>query len=214
MIISILNQKGGVGKTTLATHIATCLAMLGNKILLVDADPQASTLEWIASRKKDKLFNVVGLPKPILHIELRDIKKDYDHIIIDGPPRLYDVARSTIVASDLVVIPVTPSPYDIWAAEDVVKQVIEVKESISEYKTVKAAFCINRKITNTALGRDVKEALDNYSLDVFDNCLHQRVIYAETAAIGSTVLEETDKSNPANIEVRNLVEEILQKYNK
>src|SRR3712207_212035 len=105
MIISFLNQKGGVGKTTLAVHLATALAQQGRRVIMVDADPQGSALDWSASRESDALFPVIGLPKPILHRELPKLAADYDFLVVDGAPRVYDVARSAIMASDLVLIP-------------------------------------------------------------------------------------------------------------
>ena len=93
MIISFLNQKGGVGKTTLAVHVATALAMDGHRVLLVDGDPQGSALDWSASREIDALFPVVGIPKPTIHKELPKLAANYDFVVIDGAPRVYDVAR-------------------------------------------------------------------------------------------------------------------------
>jgi len=116
MIIGLLNQKGGVGKTTLAVHIADALARRKKKVLLVDADPQGSALDWAASRSSDPLFPVAGLPRPSIHKELPALAQGYEHVLIDGPPRVYEVARSAIMASDVVLIPVQPSPYDVWAA--------------------------------------------------------------------------------------------------
>src|SRR5262249_32500413 len=120
MIISILNQKGGVGKTTLAVHLATALSRMKRKVILIDADPQGSALDWAAARDGEPLFPVVGLPRASIHKELAAVAKGYDTVIIDGPPRVYDVARSAIMASDLIVIPIQPSPYDVWAAKEIV----------------------------------------------------------------------------------------------
>ena len=94
-----------------------------HKVLLVDADPQGSALDWSVQRETQSAplrFPIVGLPKETIHRELVAIRPDYEWIIIDGPPRVNKIARSAIVASDFVVIPVQPSPFDIWAAEDVV----------------------------------------------------------------------------------------------
>ena len=125
MVIGVLNQKGGVGKTTLSVNIAAALARTGKRVLLIDADPQGSALDWAAAREEEPLFAVVGLPKPSIHKELTVVGEGYDHIVIDGPPRVTDLARSAIMASDIVLIPVQPSPYDIWAADEVVKLIQE-----------------------------------------------------------------------------------------
>jgi chromosome partitioning protein len=160
-VIGLLNQKGGVGKTTLAIALAACFAQMGHRVLLVDIDPQGSALDWAAARQGDPLFSVVGLPRASIHKEIASIGAGYDIVILDGPPRVTDLARSAILASDLVVVPVQPSPYDIWAAEEIIKLIDEARV----YKeNLKACFAINRKIANTAIGRDVREALSAYPL--------------------------------------------------
>jgi chromosome partitioning protein len=208
MIISLLNQKGGVGKTTLAVHLATALALRKNKVLLVDADPQGSSLDWSASRSEDEdaLISVIGMPKEILHKELPKISADFDFVVIDGAPRVYAVARSAIQASDLVLIPVQPSPYDIWAAKEIVDL---IKELQSFKENLKAAFVINRKIVNSAIGRDVVETLKEYEFPVLESHICQRVSFAESAAIGSTVLE-TGAESQASQEIEALTNEIME----
>lgn len=205
MIIALLNQKGGVGKTTLAVHIAATLAQ-ESRVLLVDADPQGSALDWSASRQQDPLFPVIGLPKPVIHKELPALSQDYAHVVIDGPPRVYEVARSAILASDLILIPVQPSPYDVWAA----KEIVDLVREASVYKeSLKAAFAINRKIVNTAIGRDVAEALSEYPVPVLKSQVCQRVSFAESAAQGQTVFE-IDPGSTAAQEIQALTKEIQE----
>lgn len=205
MIFGILNQKGGVGKTTVSVNLAARLAQTGARVLLIDADPQGSALDWAAARAGDPLFSVVGFPRPSIHKEISQIGHGYDHIVIDGPPRVTDLARSAIMASDVVVIPVQPSPYDIWAAEEVVTLVDEAKV----YKeNLKSAFVINRKITNTAIGRDVRDALAAYPVPVLNATLTQRVVYAEAAATGQAIFE-IDQTGPAAAEMEALAAELM-----
>jgi chromosome partitioning protein len=206
MIISIQNQKGGVGKTTLAVHISHALALRDEPTLLLDADPQGSARDWAAARKSQPPFSVVGLDRPTIHRDLPAIAKNYAHVVIDGPPRVTDLARSAIAAADLVLIPVQPSPYDVWAAQEVINLIQEA--SVFKEK-LKSVFVINRKIANTAIGRDVTEALSGYGVPVLRSQICQRVSFAESAASGQTVLETEPKGQAAQ-EIQTLVNELLE----
>jgi chromosome partitioning protein len=131
---------------------------------------------------------------------------NFDHVVIDGPPRVSDLARSAIIASELVVIPVQPSPYDVWAAQEIVDI---IKEASVFKEKLKSVFVINRKIVNTAIGRDVTEALAVYGLPVLRSSVCQRVAFAESAASGCTVLE-TDINSVAAKEILALVDELSE----
>lgn len=205
MILALLNQKGGVGKTTLAIHIAATLAIKGRSVLLVDADPQGSALDWAATRQADPLFSVVGLPKNNLHKEIPAHAAKYEDVIIDGPPRVNELARAAILASDMVLIPVQPSPYDVWAAKDIVDL---LREAAVFKENQICRFVINRKIVKTAIGRDVVAALGSYSIPVLSSSIAQRVAFAESAGEGSTVVE-ADPAGQAADEINELVDEIL-----
>ena len=206
MIVGVLNQKGGVGKTTIAVNLASCFSQKGQRVLLVDADPQGSALAWSAARQADPDFVVVGMAKPTLHREIPALAKNYDVVVIDGAPRVNELGRAAIMASDLVLIPVQPSPYDIWAAAETVQLIREARQF---KESLRAAFLINRKIANTAIGRDVHAALAQFpETPVLDAALVQRVVFAESAARGLSVLEAAPRGEAAR-EVQRLAELII-----
>ena len=208
MIISFQNQKGGVGKTTLSINVAAALALTGLRVLIVDSDPQGSVRDWASVREDTPPFHVIGMDRPTIHRDLPEMTANYDHIIIDAPPRVSELARSAILASDCVVIPVQPSPYDVWAAKEIVAI---INEAAVFKENIKSVFVINRKITNTAIGREVKDALQVYNLPVLDAQVCQRVLFAESAATGKTIFE-VDPLSQAAVEIQTLTNEILKKY--
>jgi len=202
MIYAFLNQKGGVGKTTLSIHTAAELSGRGRRVLLIDADPQGSSLAW-SNYRETADFTVVGMAKPTIHKEIDMLSADYDDVIIDGPPRVTELARSIILASNLVIIPVQPSPMDVWAAADTVDL---VREAQVFNPAIKCCLTLNRKIANTAIGRDVRNALAELEVPVLKADIGQRVAFAETAASGSTVLEA--KRSKAAKEIKKFVNEL------
>lgn len=205
MIIALSSLKGGSGKSTLSIHLAYAIALSKKRVLLVDADPQGSSQGWASAREDQPPFTVIGMARNSLHRELPDISKDYDHVVIDTPPRVSALARTSILAADLVLIPVQPSSYDVWAASETVTLIEEAKGFKPD---IKAAFIINRRIPNTVIGRDVEEALREYDIPTLKEAIAQRVAFSE-AASGYTVMEMS-KASPASKEIKQLSKELLK----
>lgn len=206
-VIAVLNQKGGSGKTTIATHLARALQMDGADVLLVDSDPQGSARDWAAVRE-DQPLTVVGIDRPTIDRDVKNVARRVDYVVIDGAPQAADLAVSAIKAADFVLIPVQPSPYDIWAASDLVdlvKQRIDITDG-----RLQAAFVVSRAIKGTRIGGEVVEALAGYELPTLQARITQRVSYPGTAAVGTTVLE-AEPGGDAAAEIWALLYEVKQK---
>lgn len=203
-IISIINEKGGVGKTTLTTHLGRYLQKTGREVVLIDSDPQGSLRDWNAAAKEDHdLPPVLVMDRPQLFKDLKKFAKEWT--LIDGAPSVEVLSVAAVKISDYILIPVQPSPYDVWATESLV-EMIHTRQDISDRP--RAAFIISRQIRGTRLSTDVKKALEEYKFPIFKNFTTQRVIYPTTAATGTTVLDE-DPEGPAALEIKKIGEELI-----
>ena len=203
--IAFLSQKGGAGKTTLATRIARQLQLEGEDVILVDSDPQGSARDWRAATDQDTVL-VVGMDRPTLDKDIKMLSNDGKKwIIVDGAPRSEQMTISSIKAADLIVIPVQPSPYDIWAAEDLVS-IVKSRQEITNGKP-KAAFLISRAIKRTELGKEVVSALEDFGMPVMKAKTTQLVTYPKSASMGLTPMDIESDGNAAR-EIRAIVREL------
>ena len=209
MIVALLNQKGGVGKTTLALHLAGAWARQGCRVTVIDADPQGSALDWSEQRAKEggaRLFGVLGLARDTLHREAPEIARGVDHVVIDGPPRIAGLMRSALLAADLVLVPAQPSPFDGWASGEMLNLVREARIFRPE---LLARFVLNRCAARTIIARETGDALAEHDPPVLAARIGQRVAFADAARTGQLVFE-VESGGAAAREITALTAEIAR----
>lgn len=205
MIISFLNQKGGVGKTTLSVNVAAYLASKGQKVLLVDADKQGSATTW-ASLREETPFQVVSMARDNLAKDVLKLAADFEATVIDGPPHAEGIARACIIASDFVALPIEPSGLSTWASDLTVRQ---VREAQAFKESLKCGFVVSRKIGNTVIGREIRSMASEAGIPLLTAEIEQRVAYAESLTMGKTIFEWLPTGAAAK-EIRTLTDEIIE----
>jgi chromosome partitioning protein len=207
LVISFLNQKGGVGKTTLSINVAACLSLLGQRVLLIDADKQGTASTW-ASLRADSAFQVVSLSRENMARDAMKLAAGFDFTVIDGPPQAETISRSCIVASDLVVLPIEPGGASRWSSDLTIRQVKEAQEL---KQTLKCGFVVSRKISGTVLGRDTRAMASDAGIPTFKTEIEQRIAYAEALTMGKTVFEWTSRGG-AITDIQSLTHELLDVF--
>jgi chromosome partitioning protein len=210
-VIAIVNQKGGSGKTTVSMQLAGSLARRKQSVLVIDADPQATATRCAAAATDENPFPAavvgMGAANTKVHREVSKFMDKYDFIIIDTPPAAEaQVTQSALLIADLALIPVIPSPYDLWATVQI-KQAIESAKTINENLEVR--LVINQCQPNTTLAKDSMDVLPEFGLDVCRTYLRQRTVYRQSAAFGQSVHQLGKKAKDAISEIEDLTNEIL-----
>ncbi|MCI5050271.1 MAG: ParA family protein [Rickettsiales bacterium] len=202
-IITVAQQKGGAGKTTTVAHLAVALSQYGLNVAVIDIDPQGSLTHWFKIRKSLQT-NVV----PLTHVRcngtsmqsaIEKLKDEQDFILIDSPPHADGDAKRAIKACDLVMVPMQPSPLDLWATQATLK----IAKQLS--KPVK--MVLNRVNPKAKLSQRMQEELEDMSLCLFGN----RVVYAGALMAGKGVTEMAGDTSAAK-ETEKLAEEILDYF--
>ena len=210
MIIALTGQKGGIGKSTTAVNLAVAALAKGRRVLLVDADPQATVRTWgdVASEAGNEVPTVMAMGATMHKPgQLPDVASAYDLTIIDCPPRHGEIARSALMVANVAVFPCGPTAADAWA----LTHAVDVFQEASTLRSgLKGCILITRKQGRTSLGKSARAVLETSGLPVLATELGYRIAYQEALANGQGVTHYAPRDAAAK-EIKQLLEE-LEKF--
>lgn len=203
-ILTIAQQKGGAGKTTLAAHLGVVLAEYGLKVLMLDVDPQASLSQWHKVRTSLEAshlarLDLVACSGVRIAAELDKAKPRYDFVIVDSPPHADTEARNAIRYADLVIVPMQPSPLDLWATQATLR--------LAKQERVPVKMVLNRVNPQARLSQTMQDEMKELSLSLCGN----RVAFA-TALLAGKGVTETAYGSLAAKEIETLADELLDYF--
>lgn len=197
MIVAVVNQKGGCGKTTIATNLAAMFAAEGREVLLVDADPeQRSAMNWCADRPEHlPKIHSSSLPARNLRKDADAIRRKWEMVIIDGGARVTEHAHAAVAAADWLIIPVKPSKVDL----DATAQFLDVVQSdMAKRDDLSGGLLLNQLQEGTAVGNAARAQLGGWDFPVFKSALHSYVAFSEAVWQGQSVVEYQPRGKAAS----------------
>lgn len=203
-VIALVGNKGGAGKTTLSINLASYLASKSTTIV-VDADPQGSALQWRTFAEENTVPIIEAGEQ--LKTQAKKLLLDYQYVLFDCPPSVHAPQTTTVLGfCDIALIPVQPSPVDLWAT-------VHIEEAVNRARkhntNLRATLVINQLEARTTLSRLVRDALTEIGLPVASTALRRRAIFRSSALEGKSVFDMGSRGRDAAQEIAHLTEEII-----
>ncbi len=209
MIISFVNSKGGVGKTTLSVHTAVWLHERGLRVAVIDADEQASTSQWVAKAAPDLPLYPFASAREVLE-QGPPLSDTFDVVVADGPAALGSRIGAIISVSDLAVMPIMPSMLDIWASYKTARLIYKMRFHPKRQGLPHALTVLNRANSRTRLARIARSAIHKYGFPVSPVVIEARTSYAEACEKGTTVWNLGRRAARATAEMTRLIEHMMK----
>lgn len=205
-VIAVINQKGGVGKTTVAMNLAAGLARRGSTAVL-DLDPQASATQWAAAGRQPYPATVRPWRADAAQHDLREEFRAFQYVVLDCPPALdARAAHLALGVCDVALIPVLPSPVDLWASLRLPREIEEARERNPQ---LRACLLLNQIELRSALSAGMRDALAEFGVPVLRASLRRRAVYKNTALDGVSVYQMGSRGLSAVAEIEGIIEEVL-----
>jgi chromosome partitioning protein len=205
-IVALVGNKGGAGKTTLCVNLATALSALAPTIVL-DADPQRSSLQWRDLAERDDAVRVIDAVDDV-RSAVQTARGTHEHIVIDCPPSVHAVQTAEVLSiCQLALVPVQPSPLDVWAT-------VHIEAKVEEARRVnpglRAVLVINQLEPRTLLSQQIRQGLAELSLPVAQTAIRRRMAYRSSVLEGRTAMDLGVRGSEAADEIRQLIEEVIR----
>jgi len=205
-VIALVGNKGGAGKTTLTVNLAVGL-MQSSRVVILDTDPQGSSAQWRAIAEDDAIPNVVAATENLAE-QVKALTAENDYVVVDCPPYVQASQTLSILrVSDLALIPVQPSPFDLWASIHIEEAVTEARQ---QNPALKAVLVINQLEPRTTLSQLMREALVEIEVPVAETAIRRRAIYRASALEGRSVYAMGKRGKDAANELDDLIQEITR----
>lgn len=217
IVVAVANQKGGVGKSTTSISIASALAEMEKKVIVVDADPQNTVVQWAGTEGEDGAVETGGLKFPVanlasadkmIHREIKKYLELFDYIIVDCPPSVEDDRPAVVLlVSDIVVMPTSSSPTDFWSSRSFVRLVDQARVT---NERLKAVWLLNKLEEKRMLNKSILKAIAQTGIPLLKATIGNRECYKQAAALGVSVFDMNDRgAKSAAAEVREVTAELL-----